>query len=191
MNWSDFQRSVVFLTVMIIIAMGVYAYGLLDLRDLVATLIGEGVVSFLVFLLLRERAMNIGQAKMIEARKAFRKWFYFFPSKWLRYEELIETVNIGKPEIEQPNTIADQLRFSFRDAQSVGFKFNSEVKETIEKIIDNLDRFGFDLRKTMDTAGLRQEYLMEVMKGFKERGRTIVRAIEDASEDVERSLEMK
>jgi len=181
---------------------------LLDLRPQIEKSIGIGVLCFIegaisgaiiVFVVLKilsERLKKTQTKKdkrviMVEVKKTFRKWFYFFPSKWSIYKELIKSGSISKPEIEQPNTIADQLRFSFQDAQSVGFKFTLETKEKIEKIIDDLDKFGFDLRTRMKTLGRSPVSLNKTMSKFVERGEAIANAIKSESEDVESSLEVK
>lgn len=142
------------------------------------------------------------KTQMIDAKKYFCKWFNFFPDKWLMYKKLIKSRRIEKTEIEQPNTIADQLRHSFQDLQPSGFKIKSEIEEEIKGIITLLDTFGFDLRQSMprirqhSTAvdselGIKDIQGDTTIKDFIRQGEAIVKAIKKASEDVEKALEIK
>lgn len=190
MKLCEEQKAFIILVILVAIGIVAFVSGFFDLGGLISNLISDGVITCLGYLFLKQRATNIEKAKMIDAKKTFLEWFHFFPNKWSSLKELIKSGSIREPEINQPNTFADQIISSFEGVQAVGFKFHPRTKGKIKKIIEDLHRFGFDLRVRMRTLGGSPLDVNEAMKEFVERGEKIVNEIEKVSKDVEEALEI-
>ena len=185
------QMAFITLIILVVICIVAFLSGFFNVGGFISNLISGGFITCFEYLFLKQRSINMEKDKMINAKKTFLEWFYFFPKKWSSYKELIESGNLREPEINQPNTIADQITSSFIGVQATGFKFTPKTKEKIETTIEDLHKFGFDLRTRMQLSTPTETRFFEVIEGFLRRGETITKSIEDLSEDLEKSLEIK
>jgi hypothetical protein len=189
MKLCEKQKVTIFIAILLLIFWLAFVFRVIDWKALVATLVGDGSMSILVYWLLRKSASNIKEAKRIEAKEKFCEWFDFFAKKWSNYKGLIESGTVPEPEINQPNTIADQMQLSFSSVKCEGFLFDLETGQRIQEIISRIHAFGFDLRKTMQSP--RNRRTAKAIKELIEKGEAITASIRAVSEAVEKSLAIK
>lgn len=186
MKLCEKQKVTIFIAILLLIFWLAFVFRVIDWKALVATLVGDGSMSILVYWLLRKSASNIKEAKRIEAKEKFCEWFYFFEKKWSNYRKLIESRTIREPEINQPNTIADQMQLSFSSAKCEDFQFDPETEQKIQEIISGLHTFGFDLRRTIQSPTSR--HTTKAIKELVEKGEAITASIRAVSKAVEKTL---
>ncbi|MFB3888611.1 MAG: hypothetical protein ACE14S_03905 [Candidatus Bathyarchaeia archaeon] len=190
MNLCENQKAVILVAILAIAFLVAFAFEQIDWKGLAASFIGEGSMAILVYWLLRKNASNTKEARMVKAIENFRKWFYYFPNKWSGYRTLIQSGTINKPEVEQPNTFADQIHESLEGLKAVGIVFKPGILSKIHDVIQEISDFGYELRRVAQLPPNRRRST-ENINFLLEKGEAISKTIKAMSGAVDESLAVK